>query len=266
MLARFWLATGMKIHDARSARGWTVDRLARSAGVSRWVVYLIERGEPVSMDAVARLAHALGLRLEADLVDPRKRDQRGVVQLADPVHSAMGEYEAAQLRPHGYGVGIDEPYQHYQFAGRADLVAWDIELRALLHIENRTRFPNLQETAGAYNAKRAYLGEALAERLRIRRWETETRVLVGLWSAEVMHVLRLRTQTFRSLCPDPADALESWWTGRTPGPGRTSSLVVLDPLASGRRRPFVSLERALRADPRYRGYADAASAMIGGHD
>src|SRR5450759_2875979 len=92
-LARFWLGLGLKIRDARSSRSWAVDHLARAAGVSRWVVYLIERGEPVSMDAVARLAHALGLRLEADLVDPRKRDVRTAAQLADPVHSAMGEYE-----------------------------------------------------------------------------------------------------------------------------------------------------------------------------
>jgi len=265
-LARFWLGLGLKIRDARSARRWTVDHLARSASLSRWVVYLIERGEPISIDAVARLAQALGLRLEADLVDPRKRDVRTAAQLADPVHSAMGEYEAAHLRRRGHGVGIDEPYQHYQFAGRADVVAWDVEHRALLHIENRTRFPDFQEVAGVYNAKRAYLGAALAQRVGVSRWDSETHVVAGLWSAEVLHLLRLRTESFRSLCPDPVTAFEGWWTGRPPDPGRTSTLIVLDPLAPGRRRPYVGLEAALKADPRYRGYADAASAMMGGHE
>jgi hypothetical protein len=37
-------------------------------------------------------------------------------------------------------------------------------------IENRTRFPDFGETAGAFNAKRAYLGAALAERVGISRW------------------------------------------------------------------------------------------------
>ena len=54
----------------------------------------------------------------------------------------MGEYEASHLRALGFKVGIDEPYQHYQFAGRADLVAWDVDARAFLHIENGTRFPD----------------------------------------------------------------------------------------------------------------------------
>jgi hypothetical protein len=36
----------------------------------------------------------------------------------------MGEFEARHFRPIVDGVGLDEPYQHYQFAGRADFVAW----------------------------------------------------------------------------------------------------------------------------------------------
>ena len=42
------------------------------------------------------------------------------------VHATMGEPELAYLRGRGYGVGVEEPYQHYQFAGRADVVAWDL--------------------------------------------------------------------------------------------------------------------------------------------
>ena len=133
------------------------------SGLSPAFVYAIEAGRSGSAEAAARIAAALGRRAELKLVDPRKRETRPSLS-ADPVHSAMGELEAAHFAGLGFRVGIDEPYQHYQFAGRADLVAWDVDARALLHIENRTRFPDFQEMAGAFNAKREYLADSLATR------------------------------------------------------------------------------------------------------
>lgn len=50
----------------------------------------------------------------------------------DPVHAAMGEFEAAHLLKAGYEVMVNEPCQHYQFAGRADLIAFDRGSRTLL--------------------------------------------------------------------------------------------------------------------------------------
>lgn len=50
----------------------------------------------------------------------------------------------AHLRRSGFEVAIAEPHQHYQFAGRADRLGWDLDRRALIHIENRTRFPDMQ--------------------------------------------------------------------------------------------------------------------------
>jgi hypothetical protein len=170
----------------------------------------------------------------------------------------MGEFEAARLRLRGFPVGIDEPYQHYQFAGRADVTAWDAARRALLHVENRTRFPDFQEMAGSYNAKRAYLGAALAERAGVGRWASETHVIAALWSSEVLHALRIRTESFRSVCPDPPDRFAAWLAGEPPRAGVSSSLVIIDPLASGRQRVFVGLDEALIARPRFRGYADIA--------
>ena len=160
-------------------------------------------------------------------------------------------------------VGIDEPYQHYQFAGRADVVAWDVAAaRAMLHIENRTRFPNIQEAAGSWNAKRSYLADEMRAKAGVSAWRSVTHVMACLWSAEVLHVLRLRTSTFRALCPDPGDAFAAWWSGTLPSPGTHSVLVVLDPLAVGRQRPFVDLDQALTASPRHRGYADVASKLL----
>jgi transcriptional regulator with XRE-family HTH domain len=256
----FFALLGVRLNETRVARRWSAQRLADEAGVSRGLVYLALRGESVSLEAALRMSAALGLKLEWQLVDAHRRLQREPGG-QDVVHSALGEYEAAHFRQLRLPVSLDEPYQHYQFAGRADFVAWQIEASALLHIENRTRFPDFQESAGAFNAKRAYLGAALAQRLGVRSWRSETHVMVGLWSAEVMHAVRLRTESFRALCPDDASAFEAWWSGRPPRDGKVSTFVLLDPLAASRQRAFISLDEALRARPRYRGYADIASLL-----
>jgi hypothetical protein len=211
-----------------------------------------------SIEMLAALAGPLGLRVEMDLVPAR----RGVVTQrtnGDVVHAAMGELEASHLRSLGYGVAIDDPYQHFQFAGRADVLAWSREPAALLHFENRTRFPNIQEAAGSWNAKRAYLAPVIAERLGVRRFRSVTHVMACLWSAEVLHAVRIRAATFQSLCPDPSDAFDEWWRGTTTAAGTSTTLILLDPFASGRQKRWIDLEVALSsARPRISGYADAA--------
>lgn len=247
---RIWVNFGTSLREARLARRWSTIQLATEAGVSRTVVFMAERGESVSVEAAVRLSSALGLRLDFELSDPRQRGPVAARQ-TDVVHAAMGELEVGHLRRFGFRLGLDEPYQHFQFAGRADVAAWDLEARALLHIENRTRFPDFQDMAGSYNAKRSYLAETLANRLGIRRWASQTHVIAALWSAEVLHALRRHPNSFRTLCPDSTDAFRSW--------------VAIDPLASTRQRLFVDLEEALATltRPRFRGYAEAAAAVTG---
>jgi len=271
-VTRIAQALGQVVRDERLRRGWRLIDLAERADVSMATAHGVEAGEVSSLDGYVRLALALGLTPRFTLLPERASRP---VRDADPVHAAMGEVEAAHLRGLGYEVRLDEPYQHYQFAGRADLVAIDREQRALLHLENRTRFPDVQAFAGAYNGKRAYLGPDLARRLGIARgFRSETHVVVTLWSAEALHTMRLREESFRSVCPDPPDSFAAWWAGspRTGGPPTnvprpdeypTSSLVIFDPLTGRRstRRRWVGLDQLRQVQPRYRGYADALSAM-----
>jgi len=262
---RLAFTAGSAIHNERLRRGWTLRQLASRARVSLARAQAVEAGARASLEMYARLAEALSFRMEIALIDSRRRNA-SFGREEDPVHSAMGELEAAHLRARGFDVAIDEPYQHYQFAGRADVIAWSLTACALLHIENRTRFPNLQESAGSYNAKRAYFAKILAERLGIRGgFRSETHVLVGLWSAEILHVVRLRKATFASLCPDPIDRFEAWWGGRSPADGRSSTFMLLDPFATGRERRYVDLDAAVAtARPRMRGYTNAAARLGSG--
>ncbi len=165
-------ALGDSIRSERRRRRWTMAQLAVRAGVSTSAIQALETGERGSLEIHVRIARALGLELRMELIDPRQRSSgpRGT----DLVHAGMGEVEVAHLRGLGYGVGVDEPYQHFQFAGRADVVAWDLDHRALLHIENRTRFPDIQAAAGALNAKRDHLAASIARRLGLGRFASQT--------------------------------------------------------------------------------------------
>lgn len=256
MANRLRATLGAAVLDARRRRRWTARDVAVRARVSPATVTNVEAGRTASVDTYARLATALGVSLDLVLGDRRVRQERA---RSDSVHAAMGERMAAELAAHSYQVAIDHPYQHYQFAGRADVLAWTIEPAALLHIENRTRFPDLQAAIGSYNAKRRYLAQTVAEQIGIRRFLSETHVMAGLWSAEVLHVVRLRRATFQAVFPDPPDPLMAWLAGTPPHLGSTSSFVLLDPAAGRRQVSTVGLDRAINGiRPRSRGYAEAA--------
>lgn len=177
----------------------------------------------------------------------------------------MGEIEAAHLRGLGFEVRLDEPFQHYQFAGRGDLVAWSLEHAALLHIENRTGFPNLQEAFGSFNAKRAYLGADLAGRVGVKRWRSETHVMAMLWSSEVLRTIKQHRASFESIGRQGPEILEIWWLGNPPLMGRHATAVLFDPIR-GRRRgtsQWTGISDLGTIRPRHRGYADALTSLMG---
>lgn len=254
---RLALELGLQVRDERTRRRWTLAQLGERAAMSPGSVHRVESGAASSLDGYARLGVALGLDMRFALASDRAQGAR---RDADAVHAAMGEMEARHFGALGHEILLDEPYQHYQFAGRADVVVVDRDRRTLLHIENRTRFPDIQGFAGSYGSKRAYLAREIAGRVGIDgRFVSETHVVVALWSAEVLHTLRLREATFRAICPDPPDRFAAWWSGDPPTAGHSSSLVVLDPVPGQRssRRTWVALDLARRVEPRHRGYADA---------
>ena len=254
-------ALGDCVRQERTRRHRTLAQVAAAAGLSDSAVHAVESGRVASLDTYVRLARALGLRPVFELVGTRRG--RGNKRSEDPVHAAMGEAEAAQLRRLGFEVRIDEPFQHYQFAGRGDVLAWSTERAALLHIENRTAFPNLQEAFGSFNAKREYLGADLLARAEVKHWRSEAHVMALLWSADILRTVRLHRATFDTLCRDGPEILDAWWNGEPPAAGRLASAVLLDPIAGRRsdRKRWVGISPLGAVRPRYRNYADAAAAL-----
>ncbi len=232
--------------------------MASRARIAKGTISGIETGRPTSLETYARVAVAPSLELQVGLNGRRRRPRRDHDD-SDIVDAAMGEWEASRLIAHGHHVAIDHPYQHYQFSGRADMLAWTDDPPALLDIENRTRFPDLQQADGSYNAKRQYLADVVARQHGLGRFRSQTHVMVGPWSATVLHPIRLRRSTFRALCPDPDDRFLGWLHGVPPTDGLSSSLVLLDPFAKGRQLSTIGLERAIAGvKPRARDYREAA--------
>jgi transcriptional regulator with XRE-family HTH domain len=254
-------ALGAEVRAERHRRRWTVERLATEAGVSRTLVYLVERGEPTTLETYARLGMALGLRLEASLLDPRSRSRVGKAE--DPVHAAIVEMLAARYSSQGRLVSADEPFQHYQFAGRADVTAIDEAGPDLIHHEVKTAIPNIGELAGTWNVKRQYLARVLAERRGLRGgFRSVTHVLTIAWTADCLRVLRLREATMHSLGPDGPDAFSRWWDGSRPDAGRvTAAVVILDPIDRPRAPAWMPMHGLATVRPRYRDYADLLSQL-----
>jgi len=249
-------ALGAQVRAARMRRGWTTERLALEAGTSRSLVYLVERGDATTLETYARFGAALGLRFEVTHEDPRTKARLGRAE--DPVHAAIVEILAARYAGQGRVVAADEPFQHFQFAGRADVTAVDPAGPDLLHHEVKTALPNVGELAGAWNVKRRYLAATLAERHGVRGgFRSVTHVLTIAWTADCLHVLRLRGATIRSLGPDAPDAFARWWDGAQPvAAGITSSVVVFDPVEQPRAAAWAPLHDLGVLRPRHRGYAD----------
>jgi transcriptional regulator with XRE-family HTH domain len=254
---RLAILLGAQLREERLRQRLSLRHVGARAGLSAAMVQSMERGRPGSLLSYESVAEGLGVDIEANVVDRRRR-QRPTGQ--DGLHGAIGEVQARHLRPHAFEVFIDEPYQHDQFAGRADLIAVDRARGAFLHAENRTRFPNVQEAVGAFNAKRSYLAVIIARRLGIPPFTSITHVMVVAWTGEAMHELRRHRATFASVCPDSPDLFGAWWDG-TPPTRSGTALVLFDPTASSRQRPFVGLDALDRVRPRYRGYAEMLAAV-----
>jgi transcriptional regulator with XRE-family HTH domain len=250
---------GAEVRATRDRKRWSTERLADEAGVSRSLVYLVERGQATTLETYARLGAALGLRLEASLESGRPGARGSTPPRAeDPVHASIVELLAARYTAKGHLVTVDEPFQHFQFAGRADVVAIDPGGPDLLHHEVKTALPNIGDLAGSWNAKRQYLAASIAQRHGFRHgFRTVTHVLTIAWTAECLHVLRLRSATFRSLGPDGPDAFARWWEGAPLADvGITATVVVLDPIDRPRAPAWVALADLGALRPRHRDYAD----------
>ena len=87
--------------------------------------------------------------------------------------------------------------------------------------------------------------------------------IAGLWSSEVLHALRQRPETFRSICPSAVDRFAAVvdWRACVDRDGRACSSSSIRSRAAANESFLRTATRHLTARARYRGYAEAADAI-----
>ena len=84
-------AIGVRVKQERQSRGWTLDRLAEAAGVSRRMVVSVEQGAVnPSVGTLLRLSDALGVGLPA-LVEPPEPKSMKVTRCGEGAALWSGE-------------------------------------------------------------------------------------------------------------------------------------------------------------------------------
>jgi transcriptional regulator with XRE-family HTH domain len=152
---------GRAFKAVRVHLGWTQDDVSARSGVSQGLVSRIERGvaEAVSVRELDRVAKALNIRLS---LNSWWRDG-DLAQLLDAGHAAIVEYTVGWLRRRGWEVLVEYGFNHYGERGSVDIVAWHPRFRALLLVEVKTRFVDLQDMLATFARKIRVVPELLVE-------------------------------------------------------------------------------------------------------
>ena len=152
----------------RRRRGWTQQRLATAARVSRSVIGRIERGraDRVPVHVLVRVAAALGGTINVRLL----WQGEGLDRLLDMAHADLAELMLSQLRRIEWEVAAEVSFNIRGERGTIDILAFHPPTGSLLVIEIKTVVPDLQAMLGTLDRK-ARLAKEIA---RERGWRVRT--------------------------------------------------------------------------------------------
>lgn len=198
---------GRLIRALRIRRGLRQADLAAAAGVSRAVVWRLERGalEACTVRALRRVAAALDLT-----VDLTGRWRGGEAdRLVDAGHASLVEAVVRELE--GLAPWIAAPevsFAIYGERGSIDILAWHPELRHLLVVEVKTALTDLQALTSGVDRKRR-----LARKIALERgWDAR---LVSVWvvagdTTSNRRRLAAHRATLRAAFPDEGRTVRAW--------------------------------------------------------
>lgn len=198
---------GGRFRALRIRLGWRQTDLATNAGVARWVVGMIERGRigELPFDLVRSVARALDVRM--DILAQWRGGDLG--RLVNAGHAAMHESMARLFA--ALPNWIAEPEVSFSIFGERgviDVLAWHPVHRALLIIELKTAFVDINDLMGTIDRKR----RLAAQIARDRGWDPLT---ISVWvvvvdtSTNRRHLARHAT-VLRSKFPDDGRTVRAW--------------------------------------------------------
>ncbi|HEY5486434.1 MAG TPA: helix-turn-helix domain-containing protein [Candidatus Limnocylindrales bacterium] len=153
---------GSVLRAVRIRRGMTQSTVAEAAGVSRAVVWLVERGgfEGTSLRLIRRVSGVLGVSVE---FEPRWRGAE-LAALLDERHAGMVRTVVVRLTAAGWHALPEHTFNVWGERGSIDVLAWHPIHRALLNVEVKSRLADLQDVLSKIDRKRR-LAPTLAREL-----------------------------------------------------------------------------------------------------
>ena len=230
---------GGDVRLLRRRRGWSQQRLAGEARVSRWVISEIEagRGDRIAVERLVRVVAGLGGYLSVRI----QFQGEGLDRLRDRRHAALVDQLVARLRGAGWEVATEVSFNVFGERGSIDILAFEPMSGALLVIEVKSVVPDIGGMLATLDRK-VRLARELAE---ARGWRVRSlgRLLVLPEARTARRRIEEHEATFRNAFPARNVEVNRWL--RTPS-GPFSGLLFLPSAREAGKRQDV---RSFRQSP-----------------
>ncbi len=231
---------GLGMRALRMRRGWTQERLAGLAHVSRSVISRIERGraDRVAVHTLVRVTSVLDARIDVRLL----WHGEGLDRLIDGRHAGLVERTIAILERDEWEAAAEVTFDVRGQRGSVDVLAFHPLTASLLVVEVKSVVPDLQAMLSSLDRK-ARLAPQIAG---TRGWVARScsRLLVLPDDRTSRRRVDEYAATFRTTFPARTAAVRRWI--RSPGTTMGGGVLFLPsgPQAGGRHR--ASTDRAVR--------------------
>lgn len=220
---------GLGLRALRRRRRWTQEQLATKAGVSRSVIWRLERGraDRVAIHTLVGAAAALGARIDIRLL----WQGEGLDRLLDAGHADLVERTLALIGSSEWEVATEVSFDVRGERGSIDILAFHAASGTLLVIEVKSVVPDMQAMLHGIDRK-ARLAPEIG---RARGWRIVrvARLLVLPDDRTARRRVTEHQATFRAALPDRTAAVRRWL--RTPDGTLAGILFVSGARQTGTR-------------------------------
>jgi transcriptional regulator with XRE-family HTH domain len=233
---------GLALRALRLRRRLTQEQLATNAGVSRSVVWRLERGgaDHVTLHTVIAVAAALGARVDVRLL----WHGEGLDRLLDAAHADLVERCVSLLGSAGWQVATEVSFEIRGERGSIDILAFHPATGTLLVIEVKSTVPDMQAMLHGIDRK----ARLAAEIGRTRGWAVRSvaRLLVLPDDRTARRRVKEHGATFDAALPQRNVAVRQWIT-KPDGPMAAVLFLSDARHPSNRHRPGTPLRPPRRS-------------------
>ena len=201
------VAVGRMVRDLRVARNLRQVDVAGRAGVSRETVSRLERGLVDGMTVASLRAVSRALEMPSIVTLGWRTPE--LDRMRDRVHAAMVEAMSRILVDAGWQITAESGFNHYGERGSADILAWHRARLAILIVETKSRFGDLQDTLAALDRKRRVLPIEFEKRFGWRPRVVGVLLVLPDLSTH-RHVAARHPTIFRASFPHRQDEVTEW--------------------------------------------------------